>query len=996
MARHNKATQKPGNRSPANENPSASEEGSGDADKVIPIVLEEVFRKDTQLKRLVMLAIWPLGGSQLAFAKPLLREGKLISQVDVEEIEVEASFWNSTMVCIVLGANPPFAVFEGFIKRLWGKLGIDRIARMNAGYTIVKFRDEATRDMVLEAGVTKDRSIVKFARMLVDVEISNNLPKTIIFLNERGRCLEEEKVVKGPVISEAVVVPTSVEPSTESLPTEKAGDTISEVTQGTVPQEGCNTKIEQVGLGAFLETKLRGNKVEQLMKNVFVGWDYYSSQEVCLTFVYGKNTVEERQELWKDLASLVFPVQSWLLAGDFNAVFDYDDRIGVRLITDFEMVDAQQWRALGLVDELRLVGSHYTWSNKQEAGARIFSNLDRVFKNEAWVDIFPHFEVLINWDVVSDHCFCIIKSLFAAVSGVYESFLSQRSKIAWIRFGDENSAYFHACLKQRKAANRITSFIDDQGQIQCKFEDVVGHFINHFRSFMGSSSSASSTVQRDCFVHGATLSLDQQLGLLKPFTKKDVKSALFSISFIKSPSPDGFGSGFYKVMWKDLGDEIADAILGFFDKGELPTYLNNTILSLIPKVENPSKDVDFRPTAYCNTLYKCISKMLCDLIKRYNRKNVSPRCVMKIDLSKAYDTIDWFFLEDLLKAYCFPNTFIHWIMVCLRGTSYSLLMNDRVQGKFIGRKGLRQGDPISPLQFVLVMEYLTRILIQASLNKDFRFHPLCKNLKLVSLCFADDLVLFCKGTLRSVQILQDGFSQFSQASGLSANLTKSHIYFGGLNSEEKKCILDCLNIEEGSFPLKYLGVPLHPTKWKAGDCGLIIKKINLRLHSWASRHLSFAGRAQLIHSVLLGIWSYWMSIFLLPQSVTLEFDRLCRKFLWGSIGNRSKMHFTAWDHVCLPKSFGGIGFKEGSKWNKVLLAKYVWVISSKQDLLWVKWIDDIYLKGESFWAYTLKADASWYWRKLVNLKSFLSRVDLEATTTSRNLNLTLLYNLLLQ
>ncbi|XP_062117273.1 uncharacterized protein LOC133831119 [Humulus lupulus] len=193
------------------------------------------------------------------------------------------------------------------------------------------------------------------------------------------------------------------------------------------------------------------------------------------------------------------------------------------------------------------------------------------------------------------------------------------------------------------------------------------------------------------------------------------------------------------------------------------------------------------------------------------------------------------------------------------------------------------------------MEYLTRLLIQASHNKDFRFHPLCKRLKFVSLCFADDLVIFCKCTLRSVQILQDGFQKFSQASGLTANMTKSHIYFGGLKFEEKKSILDCIKIEEGTFPLKYLGVPLRPTKWKAGDCGPIIKKINLRLHTWSSRHLSFVGRAQLIHSTLLGLRCYWMSIFILPQSVTKEIDRLCKNFLWGERGNRSKLHFTSWE-----------------------------------------------------------------------------------------------------
>ncbi|XP_062103841.1 uncharacterized protein LOC133814956 [Humulus lupulus] len=367
-----------------------------------------------------------------------------------------------------------------------------------------------------------------------------------------------------------------------------------------------------------------------------------------------------------------------------------------------------------------------------------------------------------------------------------------------------------------------------------------------------------------------------------------------------------------------------------------------------------------------------------------------------MDLSKAYDSIDWYFLEDLLKAYYFPSHFIHWIMVCLKGVSYSLLLNGRLHGGFSGKKGLRQGDPISPLLFVLVMEYLTRLLIQAFHHKEFRFHPLCKRLALVNLCYTDDLILFCKGSLRSVQILQEGFTKFSQDSGLIANLSKSHIYFGGVHSDEKKIILDCVNIEEGSFPLKYLGLPLRPTKWKAEDCGLILKKIQSHLHSRSSQHLSFAGRSQLIHSVLLGIRLYWMSIFLLPQRVIHDVDRLCRNFLWGANGNRSKLHLSSWGQVCFPKHLGGIAFKEGAKWNTTLLAKYIWAISSKQDSLWVKWTAVVYLKGHDFWQYRPQADVSWYWRKLIKLRDTFSYDVLEDSVTKGKLNISRLYNHLMQ
>ncbi|XP_062075632.1 uncharacterized protein LOC133779728 [Humulus lupulus] len=445
------------------------------------------------------------------------------------------------------------------------------------------------------------------------------------------------------------------------------------------------------------------------------------------------------------------------------------------------------------------------------------------------------------------------------------------------------------------------------------------------------------------------------------------------------------------------------AVLKKFRDGVLPSDLNETVISLILKTGSPKTAADYRPIACCNTLYKCISKMLCsrlsevlqflihsnqgafiknrllahnilifqNLLKGYTRKNISARCIMKIDLSKAYDTVDWQFVADLLKGLCFPSRFIHWVLVCLKGTSYTLMLNGRLHGTFRGEKGLRQGDLVSPLLFVLIMEYLTRLLFQTSKQKGFGFHPLCKHVNLANLCFADNLVIFCKGNVKSMRLIQAAIDSFCATTGLSINNSKSHIYFGGLKDDCKSQLLEITQMEEGSFPLKYLGIHLRPTKWRAADCGEIIEKIQRNLHSWASRNLSFAGRAQLIHSVLLGIRNFWMNIFILPQKVVDVIDKSCRDFLWGLKGNRSKPHLTSWEQVCLPKKYGGVGFFEGRKWNIALMAKYIWAISSKKDCLWVKWIDSIYLKGQSFWSVPLISDTSWYFRKLLKLRNVI-------------------------
>uniref|UniRef100_A0A803QFQ7 Reverse transcriptase domain-containing protein n=1 Tax=Cannabis sativa TaxID=3483 RepID=A0A803QFQ7_CANSA len=264
-----------------------------------------------------------------------------------------------------------------------------------------------------------------------------------------------------------------------------------------------------------------------------------------------------------------------------------------------------------------------------------------------------------------------------------------------------------------------------------------------------------------CIENGKRLDLAQQLKLIQPFSSKEIKEELFSIPSSKSPGPNGFNSEFFKVMWKEIGSEGA--------------FIKN------------------RSIAHNILMFQ-------DLFKNYGRKLISLRCAIKIDLSKAYDIVDWGFLEDLLEALNFPSKFVMWIMTCLKGTSYMLMMNGRLQGNFKGKKALRQGDPMSPLLFVLIMEYLTRRLRMETTKKTFRFHPLCKNLNSVSHFFADDLILFSKDTLSAI-----------------------------VDPNTKEDILMALQFVKGTFPLRYVGVPLRPTNWRREDCEAILKKIKMRL-----------------------------------------------------------------------------------------------------------------------------------------------------------------------
>ena len=163
-----------------------------------------------------------------------------------------------------------------------------------------------------------------------------------------------------------------------------------------------------------------------------------------------------------------------------------------------------------------------------------------------------------------------------------------------------------------------------------------------------------------------------------------------------------------------------------------------------------------------------------------------------------------------MKGLKFPTKFIHLVMVCVTNPTFSLLTNGMPTGFFKSKRGLRQGDPMSPLLFVLCMEYLTRLMVYIGKQPQFSFHPRCKTLGLNHLCFADDLVLFCKGDHKSIHMILEGLNLFAATTGLKASPTKSNIYGCGMTEQELQRIVDSSGFKVGSLPFRYLGYQLVP------------------------------------------------------------------------------------------------------------------------------------------------------------------------------------------
>ena len=586
------------------------------------------------------------------------------------------------------------------------------------------------------------------------------------------------------------------------------------------------------------------------------------------------------------------------------------------------------------------------------------------------------------------------------------SFCSQLAKAQYLKNSDKGTKFFHNLIKCQRAKSHISSISLEDGNRSSSYHQVSEAFVNYYTKLLGSKETCT-ILNRDIVSKGKCLDPVQATSLIQPVTAEDIKNALFSIGEDKAPGPDGFSSCFFKKAWGTVGRDFTEAILEFFSSGKMLKQINHSALSLIPKSKNADKVEDFRPIACCNVMYKVISKILAarlapvllgiidtaqaafiqsrnmvdnifllqELLRQYGRKRSSPRCILNVDIRKAFDTVDWDFIQDMLQALNFPPVFIGWTMTCITSTSFSLAYNGSLHGFFKGKRGLRQGDPLSPYLFVLCLEYLSRNLGDLDSNADFNFHPRCGGLKITHLAYADDLILFSRGDPTSVALLMDKIRHFGDCSGLKISLSKSSFFSVGINEMDLETIKGITGFPQGSFPFKYLGIPVAGSRLSIAQYSPFIDKISNSINAWAGATLSYAGRTELIRSVLQGVECYWLSILPIPAGVKAKIVQLCRNFLWSGKCTTNKRPLVAWRDVTLPKSEGGLGIRNSKAWNKALLSRTLWDIQAKKDSLWVQWVHHIYMKRSNFWDYQNKHEDSPLLKQIVALRDEIMEVE---------------------
>ncbi|KAL0283745.1 UNVERIFIED_CONTAM: hypothetical protein Sradi_7219000 [Sesamum radiatum] len=670
----------------------------------------------------------------------------------------------------------------------------------------------------------------------------------------------------------------------------------------------------------------------------------------CLiSVIYGECDIVVRRALWTGLQRIEDEVQDvpWILLGDFNAVVDASEVCGNAADTRASMNEFREFITMAGLVHLPFTGCPFTWHNCSEGNRSLWKRLDRVLVNEAWLECWPQASYLSALPKTSDHSPLVL--------------------IGTERSAEHSPFRFDNFLAHQEGFLDLVTSVWRHPIYGTKMYGVISKMKTLkpvFRQKRKEKGDLSANVQQaKDFLEKAQSLYERHKGELLLLLVKCCRMIYCAAVTMEKRMLQQRA----KLRWLKHGDQSSKSLLGGTRRS---TEISLTELQsgakyllsvedgarLIAPITNEeikeaffdiSEDSAPGPDGYTSLFFKAAWVAIGgDFVK----------------LSRNFS-----YRAGSLRMFNFPTKFIGWIEQCISTVMFSISLNGSLYGFFPSSRGLRQGDPLSPYLFVIVME-VWRILLHKRIQDatNFQYHWKCKEQGILNLCFADDVLLFCKGNVQSVSVIKKILDEFAAASGLRINPNKSQIILSRAAQAVRHEIVHVMRFQEGVLPLKYLGVPLVSSKLSIADCCPLLQNIDDRLAGWRNLNLSFAGRVQLIKSVLSAMHVYWASVFLLPKRVINDIEGRMRRFLWyGS--SETGVAKVSWEQVCKPKEKGGLGIRRVLHMNQALMLKHVWkILQEDRSSIWAAWVLQHRLKKHTLWT-TNVATAPWCWKQITKI-----------------------------
>ncbi|KAI5349989.1 hypothetical protein L3X38_002880 [Prunus dulcis] len=319
-------------------------------------------------------------------------------------------------------------------------------------------------------------------------------------------------------------------------------------------------------------------------------------------------------------------------------------------------------------------------------------------------------------------------------------------------------------------------------------------------------------------------------------------------------------------------------------------------------------------------------------------------------MNKAYDRVEWDFLEAVMLKMGFAESWVNLIMSCVRSVELSVLINGQPGRKFKPSKGLRQGDPILPYLFLIVSDVLS-LLIQSAVSNE-----LLQGIKmgnraptLSHLMFADDTLIFLKASTQNCKNLVMLLNAYCYASGHQVNFSKSTLFLSPHTPMQlRESLCNIFGMPEVEDPRNYLGLPTVLGRAKKNTLFYIKERILCKVDGWKQQLLSQAGREVLIKAVAQAVPTYPMNIFLLPLTFCKEIDSILARFWWGQTGDRRRVNGMSWESFGNSRRDGGLGFRNTYEFNLALIAKQCWRLVHDPDSLWAQTLKARYFPNTTF------------------------------------------------